>query len=339
MPVKIALPPNPTPADFAAARQALHSLPVGTAGVQDAFGSLEQIEARSAQLEKAQPFVPVDANTSARAHRAFEVLQDRYGNAITTIREGWESAAALRDGAAPTLGAETANMHYGRVRRSMEQGARVTIRRAYHRAFLLGKAAEGDERPLSADEKTALDQLQLNEVQYFLNYMMDREQGTGKMPPAQRDELYQAALREAFEAGRVFADLRSGQYMQWVPRRADKSHQESCPDCRAIRLGGKWRNGTYHAREIALRGLFPGGSETMCGPKCDDTLKRVPRPAGQPADPSATLASIELHPWGGPKNENSSFTGQGRTGREGLADRAKRIAWGWIGRKKGNAPP
>jgi hypothetical protein len=109
---------------------------------------------------------------------------------------------------------------------------------------------------------------------------------------------------------------------------------ESCGDCILLARGGRWGNGIYTARELARAGLFPRSGKLQCCTNCECELRAVPRPTGPPVRGHVLLSDLPLK-----GVSSSSFTGQGRSGRQALEKRAAKYGrWTHQGRtvKRGN---
>lgn len=246
-----------------------------------------------------------------------------YESALIENFGAWDAAVTLAQaGSGPggQLSLDGALALQGKLWTLVERDARRTIRDAYRGAWKAGRAAAGVFKPMSRDESAELTRMYRKQQNYFINLLRDREQGTGKMDYARRINMYGKALRAAFWAGQVLADL-SDAWWQWVPDAV-----EHCSDCVYLATGGKFKNGIYSARELAKLGVWPGSGDTQCLTHCRCELKKVDKPDGKAGGKSPSRDALA----GG---ESDSFAGNGRSGRGALARAVDRYSWKHRGRR------
>ncbi|RYX84197.1 hypothetical protein EON83_10905 [bacterium] len=264
----------------------------------------------------------VEAKQSA-AFPALRDLQDGLVHDLESNLDGWDAALQLARAGDATgqLSLDGALDLQERVWRIVERDARSVLREAYREAWMRGREAAGVHSPMRADEKRQLEKMYRAQQNYFLNLLKDKEHGTGKMPFPQRIAMYGAALRAAFYAGQVLADLSGDVFYQWT-----LGAQEHCSDCLKLARSGRWRSGVYSAKELSRIGVFPGSGDTQCVTKCGCTLHRCARPKEKPK--GGALASLDLI---GP--HGNSFAGNGRFGRTALANAVARYGWTHKGKR------
>lgn len=207
----------------------------------------------------------------------------------------------------------------------VERDARRALREAYSLMWRAGREAAGNFKPYSVDETAELERMYRRQQNFYLNLLKDREQNAGRMNFERRIALYGAALKQAFWAGQVLADLSPDIYWKWELGDAE----EHCTDCPKIARGGRWKCGIYSARELARLGLFPGAGQTECGTECKCPLKRVAKPQERPTGRViGAIKELAL------KGLNSNpFSGAGREGREAYERNANLQQWRHRGRK------
>lgn len=236
---------------------------------------------------------------------------------LTTNFEAWDAAVQSAQSGFGTDGQLTLDAAFHlqeKVYRVVERDARAVLRAAYREMWMAGREAAGQFKPMSNDEEVQCVRMYRTQQNFFLNLLKDREMGTAKMDFARRITMYGNALRQAFFAGRVLADLSGDVFYRWT-----LGESEHCSDCHKLAGSGRWKNGTFSAREMARMGVWPGSGDTMCLTECGCGLERVKRPSGAPS--GAALEGIELV---GP---SGSAFGGARVGREKFARAVKRNGW------------
>jgi len=257
-------------------------------------------------------------------------LGDRLAERLSGLFDGFAGAVALRD-LAVGAGADTqaANAALARVRKPIEYHGRAEIRAVYRLLWNQGRSAglghHAKRIVLREDEQTQQTRLYRDEQQLFVNALRDVEENLAKMPLARRSQLYGQAAMEAYWLGFVLSDLSADRWIKWRLGLTERS----CGDCPRIAKGGRYNNGIYRARELAERGLVPRCRHLACYGGCGCGLEVVARPAGAGGGvplSQMVFAGDKLHP------AHAAFGGE-RTGREKLAQRAKKLKWNWTGRK------
>lgn len=265
-------------------------------------------------------------NRQSAARAALPALQRAFVDDLSANFAAWDAAIDLAHEAATGVGAVQLSFDgalelQGRVWRVVERDARAVIRDAYRQAWQTGREAAGNFAPMGTDEQKQLERMYRAQQNYWLNLLKDRSNGTGQMDFGQRTNMYGNALRAAFWAGQVLADLSGDVFWKW--RLSDR---ENCGDCLKLARSGRFGSGVYSARELARMGVFPGSGDTQCLTQCGCELERTARP--QRAPRGRTLKSIELV---GPRA--NSFEGNGRTEREAHARGVERGSWNHKGKR------
>ncbi len=250
--------------------------------------------------------------------------QRAFTNALSENFGAWDAAVSLAQAGSAKggqLSLESAMTLQERIWRVIERDARALVRDAYRLMWKRGRETAGNFKTMSPDETRELQRMYRAQQNFFLNLLRDREHGTGTMSYARRIEMYGAALKQAFYAGQVLADLSVDVFYEWRTQPA-----EHCGDCLTLARGGRWNNGTYSARELAALGTFPGSGKTECLVDCKCELHRVAKPGARTT--GKALSADELT---GPKA--NSFDGNGRAGRDAFERGVKRNSWKHKGKR------
>ncbi len=261
-----------------------------------------------------------------QASRAVPQLQKQLIDDLLTNFSSWDATmdlvnAALKGGMASEKVAELQKKLWNVV----ERDARATLRDAYRAMWQKGREAADNFKPLSADESAELERMYRRQQNFYLNLLKDREQSIGRLSFERRIAMYGAALKQAFWAGQVLADLSSDIYWAWQLGDAE----ENCGDCPKIARGGRWKSGIYSARELARLGLFPGAGHTECGTGCKCYLQLAAKPQERPV--GRVINGLTELALSGMKS--NSFSGQERQDREIYERNANRHNWKHRGRK------
>lgn len=133
------------------------------------------------------------------------------------------------------------------------------------KAFLAGKRARGDFKPISENERAYLHGQYSKQMRYWHKFMNDYSSGKGKMPYRRRADLYALSLWGIFQ--RALFNRANARYF-WMLGVA-----EHCQDC--IRRAAESRaKGGYTLSELQQRG-FPGEGKTRCKNQCQCRIKEV----------------------------------------------------------------
>lgn len=133
------------------------------------------------------------------------------------------------------------------------------IREGFERLFLLGREKSGKTGPLSLREKRYLKTIRYRDFHFLRGFLIDVDEGKGRMDYQRRMALYAAGGSQAYWAGMVFG-ASVGQRFRWVLGPAE--HCESC-----LRIS---RGGPYGRNYLVKNGLFPKCHSLDCvrGCKC-----------------------------------------------------------------------
>lgn len=297
---------------------------------------------------------PLPQDERARAHNRFLRLQQQFRQTVAILYADTDdvckTARTISSGAdiPPEAKVGLHEMKERHLRRT-----RAIINRqfamAYERAFELGLRAGGAMRSLSDNELTIVRNQRLEENKFSGNFITDIEHAEGKMDYKQRADLYGNALGEIYWLGYLYADLSSDRYVRWVMRHSAGvsdnwgGKTENCVDCAVLSgvleglsdadkqivessdriIGGRWGNGVYQAKELAVMGIAPQSGKLACTTNCHCKIVQADRPDAVPVKGPVTFRSLR------PKD----FTGTGKDAkgkivveREHAQDRRKRYA-------------
>ncbi len=149
----------------------------------------------------------------------------------------------------------------------------------YRVLFEQGKRAAGNPMAPTRNELVTLNKIRVDEFGYLEGFLDDIEAGAGVMDYERRMNLYGNAVREAYWAAWVMADMSPDRRIDWVLHPT----ADHCASCVKMTEGGP-----YSPQRFMETGLFPQSGALDCTTNCKCHLHER-RPGKKPirSDPGA----------------------------------------------------
>lgn len=172
---------------------------------------------------------------------------------------------------AETLGLVPSGIPLKLTLEQIEERMIVSLRKAYNRAFLLGKRSVGNLTEITQDERKELTKIRRDEYKYARKFLRDAKEQRGRLGLGERSAMYGNALKEAYWLGFVLGNQEAGRTITWEMGPT----VEKCQDCVKYAEHGPYPVKTF-IEEVLGKGHLPqSGSLTCVGIRCQCRLSEI----------------------------------------------------------------